>query len=480
MSPQATRKNWIFIAAVFAFAVMTLYISFQKAIGDTINEFAKTSLDFNTAILPRGEATTSITIRAIDVSNAPVQGIWATIQSNEGTILGSGYTPFTFSVNGTSAEYSVTVADFDGKVFQSWQDTGSADRTREFTAPPSSESTTITAVYDTGDALRGFTPLTYSNTENQKVDLTLHSVTADGSKAEGLYAIIDPQPSNSSATVYKVYAGDFQGKIFDHWEDNEGTDRTRTVVIEENTTITAVYNTGGGEAREKECNLESSPYPKVSIQDPIEGQAINEATYEISGTAAGTDICAVENVYLRIVDANDTGKVIADYQPVSDVSPPEGPAWSDWIYQQTFPADGNYLLEAKIVALNGHSSTDTVSISVDFSGSDEEPPIVDNIKPTVTIISPSDGAVITGPSSGAIVGISGMASDELSKLQNVWVRVDKGPYRAVTPQAPGDWSTWTHSAIINTEGIHEITAKASDIAKNPQWHTINVTVSLMP
>jgi hypothetical protein len=55
-----------------------------------------------------------------------------------------------------------------------------------------------------------------------------------------MYSIIDPQPSNSSETTYKVYAGNYQDKVFDRWEDGS-TDSVRTLAISDDKTITAYY-----------------------------------------------------------------------------------------------------------------------------------------------------------------------------------------------------------------------------------------------
>ena len=480
MSLPVTRKSGIIAVIVSAAILATLFVPFQKAIGDSINNFTMTQLDLMTAESP-SKSIFSLTVNALDISEGPIQGVWTTIQSSNGTVLESGYTPFTFSVDSSSAEYNVIVADFDGKTFQYWQDTGSRDRTRTVNVQLTGQNAILTAVYDTGYSLRGFTPLTYNNTKEQQPDLTLQAATTDGIVASGLYMIIDPEhPTDTSMAgtmTYRVYASDYQDKVFDHWEDTESADRIRTLTIEEDTTITAIYRTGGGE-KEEECNPDLSG-PTMSM-DPLEGQIITEDTYEIFGAADGSGNCGVENVSLRILNSDDMEEDIVDYQSASDVSAPEGPTWSEWTYQYTFPTNGNYVIEVKVIDLSGNFKVFAVPISVNFESPAEEPPIADTSRPIITIISPSDGAVVNGPSSGVIVDLTGTASDDLGELRNVWVRVDGGAYRAVTPGAPNDWSEWTHSVTLNTEGIHEITAKAIDIAENPQWHTINVTLSFAP
>jgi hypothetical protein len=121
------------------------------------------------------------TIGAEDLAGNPVQGVWITIHSSNGTLAGSGYSPLSFAGEADES-YKVTVADYDGKVFQHWKDNDSTDRSRtihQSSASSEENVTTITAVYDTGDSLRGITPLNYTGTEEQP-DLTVRALTAVG------------------------------------------------------------------------------------------------------------------------------------------------------------------------------------------------------------------------------------------------------------------------------------------------------------
>lgn len=197
--------------------------------------------DFNDGVLlmaPTGNipapSQVHITINSVDLSDNPVNGVWTVIRSADGTVLKTGFTPLTFT--GTfGTTFRVSVANYDGKVFHHWQD-GSAERTRTVGL---TANTTSTAVYDTGDSLRGFTPLAY--TEKQP-NLTVNATTLGDSRTLHMWAIIDPQSTNSSGTTYKVYAGNYQDIVFDHWSDGS-RDRIRTLTIGENTTITAFYQT---------------------------------------------------------------------------------------------------------------------------------------------------------------------------------------------------------------------------------------------
>ena len=183
---------------------------------------------------------TSLTVNSADLKGSPMAGLWTTIRSNDGTLIESGFTPMSFAgIAGSS--YKVTVANYDGKVFSKWQDDNSTSKTRTITL---ASNTTLTAIYDIGDALRGFTSLAYTGTSEQP-DLTVNATTLEGNKPLHMWTLIYPQSTNSSGTTYKLYATNgYQNLIFDHWSDNGSTDRIRTLTINEATTITAYYKAG--------------------------------------------------------------------------------------------------------------------------------------------------------------------------------------------------------------------------------------------
>jgi hypothetical protein len=110
------------------------------------------------------------------------------------------------------------------------------------------------------------------------------------------------------------------------------------------------------------------------------------------------------------------------------------------------------------------------------------PPPGDTTIPTVDITSPADGSTITGPSTGVTIDVTGTAADESggSGIQQVEVQVGSNPFKLATATGPGgsgDWSTWSASDVVTTEGGVVITARATDNAGNVREDTINVTTS---
>jgi hypothetical protein len=110
------------------------------------------------------------------------------------------------------------------------------------------------------------------------------------------------------------------------------------------------------------------------------------------------------------------------------------------------------------------------------------PPPGDTTAPTVGITSPSDGATISGPSSGVTVAVTGTASDESggSGIQKVEVQVGSNPFKLATTTGPGgsgDWSSWSASDVVTSSGNTTILARATDNAGNTKDSTITVTVA---
>lgn len=189
-------------------------------------------------------ATYTKTINTVDLAGNPLDGVRVSIRALDGSEVKSGFTPMIFTAEAES-KFNVVVSDFIGKQFSHWAD-GSKDRahTVEF-----STSNPVVAYFDTDSAIRGFSPLSYSVT-NKEASLTVKAVAGDNATILHMWTIIQPvntssSSSNSTTTMnktYKVHVSDFQDNVFDHWQDNGSTNRTRVVTISEPTTLTATFS----------------------------------------------------------------------------------------------------------------------------------------------------------------------------------------------------------------------------------------------
>lgn len=107
------------------------------------NPYASLPSYFSTlvAVLNPTIATFPLIVKSVNLTGAPIRGLWTTIQSNDNTI-GSGYTPLNFTaINGTT--YNVSVYDYGPYTFKHWDD-GSTNKVRRVFV---TQGTTLTAYY---------------------------------------------------------------------------------------------------------------------------------------------------------------------------------------------------------------------------------------------------------------------------------------------------------------------------------------------
>ena len=101
----------------------------------------------------------------------------------------------------------------------------------------------------------------------------------------------------------------------------------------------------------------------------------------------------------------------------------------------------------------------------------------DTTIPVVSITSPANNATV--PAGNVL--ISGTAADNAggSGVRLVELRVDNnGVYANATPQAPGNWSTWTVTRNITAVGPHTLRARVTDNAGNVSWNAGTYTINI--
>src|SRR4029077_17344679 len=86
-------------------------------------------------------------VNSVDLSGAPITGMWTTIQSGS-TTLTTGFTPLTSTVTAGN-QYTVTAANYQTTIFNHWDD-GSTNPSRTITP---TTSTALTAYYSTGTSV---------------------------------------------------------------------------------------------------------------------------------------------------------------------------------------------------------------------------------------------------------------------------------------------------------------------------------------
>jgi hypothetical protein len=97
----------------------------------------------------------------------------------------------------------------------------------------------------------------------------------------------------------------------------------------------------------------------------------------------------------------------------------------------------------------------------------------DTADPIIAIVQPEDDSEV--PVSSGAITIKGTASDTGTGIKVVEVRVDDGSYKAATPKAPGDWSSWTVTMPV-AQGERRLVPRATDFAGNQAWNSIYISV----
>jgi hypothetical protein len=143
----------------------------------------------------------------------------------------------------------------------------------------------------------------------------------------------------------------------------------------------------------------------------------------------------------------------------------------------------------KSASLEGYNIADTnaryVKISVngntanawaEITEADVYGYVSDVVAPTVTITQPvAESSVYVGS-----LVVKGSAADNAggTGIQSIEVRAGSGASVLAIPQASGDWSSWSATLDIASEGRHVIYAKAIDGANNANENSIEIIASV--
>jgi hypothetical protein len=192
----------------------------------------------------------------------------------------------------------------------------------------------------------------------------------------------------------------------------------------------------------------------IKITSPANGATItgpaNNIPINITGTCSDVDHI-IQKVELTI-SPNPSKQAIQTKQG----------DWSNWSVSDTITNEGPHTITAKATDVDGNVKTSIINITTSFIASPDKTP------PTVSIISPKFDETVSGPNGNVTIKVSGTASDNPggSGLGQVEVKIGNNAFKLATPSAPGDWSNWSASDIVTSEGSQTIIARAHDKAGN--------------
>ena len=182
-------------------------------------------------VRPRPHAP--LTVKTFDISGNQILGYYTVLSAN-GTILQTGFSPITFSLD-TNTPYVVQVQDYGFFVFDHWNDTGSTDRNRNVSIVSSTE---IDAIYR---QIQTVTLKVISLDQNNnpifgyKVDLYQAGNLLSTGLTTFAHTVIASQPYSV------VVDSGSNGCTFVRWADTGSSNPSRTVSITGYTTFAAVY-----------------------------------------------------------------------------------------------------------------------------------------------------------------------------------------------------------------------------------------------
>jgi len=194
----------------------------------------------------------------------------------------------------------------------------------------------------------------------------------------------------------------------------------------------------------KELSFSDTAPPTVALTSPSDGAMVS-GTIVVSASAS--DNVGVAGVRFRL-DGTDLG--------IEDTSSPYSVSWDT-----TTSSNNVHTLTAITRDAAGNTASSTISVTVNNNGGD-------TIPPTVSIIGPKDGAVVS-----KTITISATASDNVGVV-GVRFLLDGNDLKSEDLSAP--YSTTLNTSRI-PNGSHILTAVARDAARNSATSsTVSITV----
>jgi hypothetical protein len=102
--------------------------------------------------------------------------------------------------------------------------------------------------------------------------------------------------------------------------------------------------------------------------------------------------------------------------------------------------------------------------------------VVDETRPMLSVSLPVNGTIMHSNFGVVHLNMTGSAEDVDSNIKKVEVSIDGLPFQLTNPRAPGDWSTWSFSDIVASEGTKRIVVRATDNADNRIRLPVYITI----
>jgi hypothetical protein len=102
--------------------------------------------------------------------------------------------------------------------------------------------------------------------------------------------------------------------------------------------------------------------------------------------------------------------------------------------------------------------------------------LTDKTRPMLSVSLPINGTIMQSNFGIVRLNVKGSAEDIESNIKKVEISIDGLPFQLTNPIAPGDWSTWSFSGIVTSEGPKRIVVSATDNADNRIRSPVYITI----
>jgi hypothetical protein len=194
--------------------------------------------------------------------------------------------------------------------------------------------------------------------------------------------------------------------------------------------------------------------PTITILKPSERSGFSNGVVEVQGTAIeNSNGSGIKTVEVKV----DNGEYISA-KMVSRI-------WSHWSITLDMESSGSKKIVARVTDNAGNQNWDDITIIITGN--------TVLTRPSVKITQPAEYAIVSEDK----VVVAGRASNNLSEVEKVQVRVNDGPYTDAIPSSPGDWSSWSVTLDFGSKAAsdYKIVARALDGTGNQTWDDVQIT-----
>jgi hypothetical protein len=251
--------------------VLPSYIGSEMSILSSMDSSTTTTTTTTTTTSTSSTSGAQITVVSQNTLGNTVSGYYTELYSSSGGVLGTGYTPSTYTLS-AGVKYQVESDGYGPCTFSHWSGGGVTGSTQDPVSISVSAPTTITAVYS-GSSCGSQTSTTTTSTTSTSTTTTktttttsststgspsfnVVSVDQNGNPISGYWTVLYSSggrqisagytPSTFTAvttgTSYQVELDGYAGCTFSYWQDSGSSADPRTVVANGPTTLTGVYN----------------------------------------------------------------------------------------------------------------------------------------------------------------------------------------------------------------------------------------------